>query len=120
MQTERSTAPHVRDDQEPWTPRPTLAGSDYTCWEVYDEERERIWWGDWVCVGRRRGRAEPGDYVVRDLAGESIFVTRNETASCAGSTTCAATAGTKFVDGPGGPATRRRPSSARTTRGATT
>ena len=41
-----------------------------------------------------RGVAEPGDYIVRDIAGESIFVVaERRRASSAASTTCAATAG---------------------------
>ena len=60
-----------------WHPRPTLAGTDYTSAEVWDEERERIWFGGWVCLGRAEEIGRPGDYLVRDLAGESIFVVRN-------------------------------------------
>ena len=40
-----------------------------------------------------RRSPNPGDYLVRDLAGESIFVTRNAEASSTASTTCAATEG---------------------------
>ena len=54
MQTEpRARAEiDIRDDKGPWRPRPTLEGADYTSRAVYDDEREKIWWGDWVCVGR--------------------------------------------------------------------
>jgi len=99
MQTDRSaTAPHVRDDREPWRPRPTLAGSDYTSWDVYQEERERIWWGDWVCAGRTEEVANPGDYVVRDIAGESVFITRNGDGELRGFYNVCSHRGTKFVD----------------------
>ncbi|MFN8233780.1 MAG: aromatic ring-hydroxylating dioxygenase subunit alpha [Actinomycetota bacterium] len=99
MQTDRSaTAPHVRDDGEPWRPRPTLAGSDYTSWDVYQEERERIWWGDWVCAGRTEEVANPGDYVVRDIAGESVFITRNGDGELRGFYNVCSHRGTKFVD----------------------
>ncbi len=98
MQTERSTAPHVRDDQEPWRPRPTLAGDDYTSWDVYQQEREQIWWGDWVCAGRVAEIPEPGDYVVRDIAGESVFVTRNADGELRGFYNVCSHRGTKFVD----------------------
>ena len=66
----------LRYDEQDWQPRPTLSGAEYTSDGVYDEERERIWWGDWVCVGREEELARPGDYIVRDLAGESVFITR--------------------------------------------
>jgi Rieske 2Fe-2S family protein len=98
MQTERSTAPHVRDDQEAWRPRPTLRGADYTSWDVYQQEREKIWWGDWVCAGRVAEISEPGDYVVRDIAGESVFVTRNADGELRGFYNVCSHRGTKFVD----------------------
>jgi len=68
----------IRNDEVEWEPRPTLSGQDYASLGVWAQERERIWWGDWVCVGRAEEVANPGDFVVRDLAGESIFVTRND------------------------------------------
>jgi Rieske 2Fe-2S family protein len=92
----------IRDDSKSWVPRPTLEGSDYTSWDVYDEERERIWWGDWVCVGRTEEVANAGDYIERDLAGESIFITRNEGGELRGFYNVCSHRGTKFVDGPGG------------------
>src|SRR5262245_62159720 len=60
-----------------WTPRPTLTGADYSSQPVYADERERIWFDSWVCIGRDEEIARPGDYLVRDVAGESIIVTRN-------------------------------------------
>jgi glycine betaine catabolism A len=98
MQTDRSTAPHVRDDREAWRPRPTLAGADYTSWGVYQQEREHIWWGDWVCAGRTEEIASPGDYVVRDIAGESIFITRNADDELRAFYNVCSHRGTKFVD----------------------
>ena len=73
-----------------WVPRPTLSSADYASPEVFDAERERIWWGDWVCIGRSAEVEQPGEYIVRDLAGESIFVVRNLRVNCAVSTTSAA------------------------------
>jgi Rieske 2Fe-2S family protein len=98
MQTDRSSTPHVRNDREPWRPRPTLAGSDYTSWDVYRQEREKIWWGDWVCAGRTEEIANPGDYIVRDIAGESVFVTRNGGGELRGFYNVCSHRGTKFVD----------------------
>ncbi|MBI3648259.1 MAG: aromatic ring-hydroxylating dioxygenase subunit alpha [Actinobacteria bacterium] len=94
--------PPVRHDDAEWTPRPTLSGSEYVAREVYQEECERIWWGDWVCVGRTEEVASPGDYVVRDLAGESIFVTRNEDGELRGFYNVCSHRGTRFLDEPGG------------------
>jgi glycine betaine catabolism A len=90
--------PNIRDERGPWTPRPTLSGSDYTSLEVYDEEREKIWWGDWVCVGRTEEVENPGDYIVRDVAGESIFIVRNNDGDLRSFYNVCSHRGTKFLD----------------------
>jgi glycine betaine catabolism A len=97
MQTE-SYKPNIREDGQSWRPRPTLSGSDYTSLDVYAEEQERIWWGDWVCVGRTEEVAEPGDYVVRDMAGESIFIVRNQEGRLGAFYNVCSHRGTKFLD----------------------
>ena len=88
----------IRYDERDWRPRPTLAGSDYTSAAVYEEERERIWFGDWVCVGRTEELASAGDYLVRDLAGESVFLVRDEDGSVHGFYNVCSHRGTKFLD----------------------
>ncbi len=81
-----------------WQPRPTLAGADYTSGEVYAVEREQVWFGGWVCIGRAEEIPDPGDYLVRDLAGESIFVTRNRAGEIRGFYNVCAHRGTKLLD----------------------
>jgi phenylpropionate dioxygenase-like ring-hydroxylating dioxygenase large terminal subunit len=88
----------IRQRDESWNPRPTLSGSDYTSAAVWEEERERIWFGDWVCLGRAEELPEPGDYLVRNLAGESILVTRNAEGELHGFYNVCSHRGTKFVD----------------------
>jgi Rieske 2Fe-2S family protein len=97
MQIERDRE-HLRYDEKDWRPRPTLAGHEYTSQEVYDEEREKIWWGDWVTIGRSEEVANPGDFVVKDLAGESIFLVRNAQGILNGFYNVCAHRGTKFLD----------------------
>jgi Rieske 2Fe-2S family protein len=97
MQTQRSHT-QLRYDERDWRPRPTLAGRDYTSLEVYDEERERIWWGDWVGIGRSEEVANPGDYVVKDLAGESVFLVRGSGGELNGFYNVCSHRGTKFLD----------------------
>jgi glycine betaine catabolism A len=92
----------IRNDQVDWQPRPTLSGRDYASLEVWADEQERIWWGDWVCIGRTEEVASPGDYLVRDLAGESIFVVRNADGELRGFYNVCSHRGTKFLDEPGG------------------
>lgn len=98
----------IREDAGDWRPRATLTGTDYTSQAVYDEERERIWWGDWVCAGRTEEVARSGDYIVRDIAGESIFVVRNDAGELHAFYNVCAHRGTKFLDDVEGTASVRK------------
>ena len=54
----------------------TLPREAYLSPESYAREKERIFCREWVCVGRAEELAAPGDYVVKDVAGESILIVR--------------------------------------------
>ena len=56
----------------------TLAGRYYTTAEILGQERERIFRTRWICVGRAAELAEPGDFKVVEIAGESIIVLRDQ------------------------------------------
>jgi len=88
----------IREAGRNWVPRPTLSSADYASPEVWDAERERIWWGDWVCIGRSTEIEKPGEYIVRDLAGESIFLVRNLQGELRGFYNVCSHRGTKFLD----------------------
>jgi glycine betaine catabolism A len=87
----------VRDAHD-WRPRPTLSGADYASATVYDEERERLFFRGWVCVGRAEEIAAPGHYLVRDVVGESVFVVRNRHGELRGFYNVCAHRGTKLLD----------------------
>ena len=89
---------NIRDDNKRWRPRPTLSSADYASPEVWEQEKEHIWWGDWICVGRTEEVANAGDYVVRDIAGESVFITRNEDGRLRAFYNVCSHRGTKFLD----------------------
>ena len=89
--------PRVRS-QPDWRPRTTLTGVDYASQAVYDEERERLFFGDWFCVGRADEIGSPGEYVVRDVAGESVFVVRNRAGELRAFYNVCAHRGTKLLD----------------------
>ena len=55
----------------------TLPGELYTSPAILAEEAERIFALGWNCVGRASRLAEPGDYVTREVAGESIILLRD-------------------------------------------
>ncbi|HYH92859.1 MAG TPA: aromatic ring-hydroxylating dioxygenase subunit alpha, partial [Candidatus Saccharimonadales bacterium] len=81
-----------------WRARPTLAGADYTSAAVHELERERIWFDRWICIGRAAELPSPGDALVRDLAGESIIVTRNRDGELRAFYNVCAHRGTKLLD----------------------
>jgi len=57
---------------------PGLPGRDYADPAVYAFERDAVFHRTWFCVGREEELAEPGDFLTRDVAGESILVTRTK------------------------------------------
>jgi Rieske 2Fe-2S family protein len=81
-----------------WRPRPTLVGTDYTAEAVYADERERIWFDGWVCIGRDEEFPAAGDFLVRDVAGESVIVTRNTAGEPRAFYNVCAHRGTKLLD----------------------
>jgi len=56
----------------------TLPGRYYTVPEVLAEEQERIFSRRWICVGRDNALTTPGDYMLVEIAGESIIVLRDQ------------------------------------------
>ena len=104
-----------------WRPRPTLTGSDYASPDVYEEERERLFYRGWFCIGRADEVPASGDYLVRDVVGESVFVVRNRDGALRAFYNVCAHRGTKLLDDEPacGQALARR-SSARITPGRTT
>jgi Rieske 2Fe-2S family protein len=89
----------VRHMEADWHPRPTLTGADYASQAVFDEERERIWYAGWVCIGRSEEVARPGDYLVRDILAESVIVTRNRAGALRAFYNVCAHRGTRLLDG---------------------
>ena len=54
----------------------TLPGEYYTSPEILSRDRERIFSRLWNCAGRSASLHAPGEFVARDVAGESILVVR--------------------------------------------
>jgi Rieske 2Fe-2S family protein len=57
----------------------TLPREAYFADAVWQREKERIFSREWVCAGRTEEVPEPGDFLVIDLAGESLLVVRTRT-----------------------------------------
>jgi len=58
--------------------RATLPGRDYHAPEVFDLDRERIFFRSWMYVMRADEAPEPGDFVTVDICGESVVVVRGK------------------------------------------
>ncbi len=56
----------------------TLPARYYTDPELFKDEIERFFCRTWVCVGRAGHIPNAGDYFLREIAGESILVTRDD------------------------------------------
>ncbi|MDQ6825432.1 MAG: Rieske (2Fe-2S) protein, partial [Candidatus Eremiobacteraeota bacterium] len=56
----------------------TLPKRFYFSEDIYAQEKERIFWREWFCAGREEQVANAGDYLVLDVAGESVLVVRGK------------------------------------------
>jgi Rieske 2Fe-2S family protein len=56
---------------------PTLPTRWYRSEDAFHIEKERIFFRDWMCVGRVEDVLDPGAYRVVDVLGESILIVRN-------------------------------------------
>lgn len=49
----------------------------YTSAEIFELEKEQLFYRDWLCVGREEEVEHPGDYFTFNIVGEPILITRN-------------------------------------------
>src|SRR5215210_8654567 len=54
----------------------TLHRDFYFSEEIFQREKERIFWREWVCAGREEELPRSGDYLVREVGGESVLIVR--------------------------------------------
>jgi Rieske 2Fe-2S family protein len=55
----------------------TLPARFYTDPDLYHRELEKFFFGSWICAGRASAIPRPGDYFLREIAGESVIVIRD-------------------------------------------
>ncbi|HKV75164.1 MAG TPA: aromatic ring-hydroxylating dioxygenase subunit alpha, partial [Gemmatimonadales bacterium] len=55
---------------------PTLPRDAYLDASHYRREQERIFWREWFCAGREEEIPGAGDYLLADVAGESVLIVR--------------------------------------------
>jgi Rieske 2Fe-2S family protein len=56
----------------------SLPSSYYLSDQVFSEEKKAIFCREWFCVGRTEQIANPGEYLVLDILGESILLVRTK------------------------------------------
>jgi Rieske 2Fe-2S family protein len=56
----------------------TLPARYYTDPDRFRREMEKLYFESWICAGRTEQIAESGDYFLREIGGESIIITRDE------------------------------------------
>ncbi|MEX0834290.1 MAG: aromatic ring-hydroxylating dioxygenase subunit alpha [Actinomycetota bacterium] len=84
-----------------WRPKATLPGDAYHRPEVWEREKELIFQAAWYCVGREEEIAEPGDFMVRDVAGEGVLLARAKDEKLRAFYNVCRHRGTRLCDGEG-------------------
>ena len=84
-----------------WVAQPTLPGGAYHRAAVWAQEQERIFAAEWICVGREEELPRPGSYLVREVADESVLVTRAKDGTLHALFDTCAHRGTRLLDGQG-------------------
>src|SRR6202171_6649875 len=59
----------------------TLPARYYTDPDLFRDELERFYCQTWICAGRANQVPTPGDYFLREVAGESVIITRDGSSS---------------------------------------
>jgi Rieske 2Fe-2S family protein len=80
----------------------TLPSRYYVSDEVFALERERVFARSWVCVGRQEQLAQPGDFFLAEVAGESLIVVRDRTDAIRAHFNVCRHRGTRICDQPQG------------------
>ena len=55
----------------------TMPRERYASPEIFAQEKEKLFARHWNCIGRASQIKQPGDYIVRSVAGESLIVLRD-------------------------------------------
>jgi len=80
----------------------TLPASFYTDPDHFRREVEHFFLGKWICAGRAEELANTGEYVLRDVAGESVILVRDEHGDCRGFHNVCRHRGTRLCETPRG------------------
>jgi nitrite reductase/ring-hydroxylating ferredoxin subunit len=79
-----------------------LPGTVFADSAIFALEQSAIFAGDWLCVGRSAELPAAGDYVVRELGGDSIIVIRGADGALHACYNACRHRGSRLLDGPAG------------------
>jgi Rieske 2Fe-2S family protein len=79
----------------------TLHRDFYFSEQIFQLERERIFWREWFCAGREEDIPNPGDYLVLEVAGEGVLVVRTREGRLAAYYNVCRHRGSRLVSGTG-------------------
>jgi len=77
---------------------PGLPGRDYYAPEIFELERERIFFRNWFCIGREEQLPNAGDYLTEEVAGESLIAVRTREGELRGFYNVCSHRGTKICE----------------------
>lgn len=72
------TEEELRDTRAPRAQATHLPAHYYTSPEILELEKEKLFFKDWLIVGRVEEWPNPGDYRAMEIVGEPIVITRNK------------------------------------------
>jgi phenylpropionate dioxygenase-like ring-hydroxylating dioxygenase large terminal subunit len=84
----------------------TLPREFYLDGSLFEDELRAIWDHQWIYLGRVSDIPEPGDFLVRDVIGESVIVTRTPAGEIAAMLNVCRHRGARMIDVPCGRAKR--------------
>src|SRR5215813_15221204 len=77
--TQTKAVPNFRKTAETFqAAAKTLPQRYFVSSEIFAEELQKIFASNWVLVGHQSQLAEPGDYFLADVAGESLIVAKDQ------------------------------------------
>jgi len=79
-----------------------LAGPPYRDPAIFAAELERIFFGTWLCAGHQGAVREPGDFIMREVGGESFVLLRDHSGALRAFYNVCRHRGTRLLDEPSG------------------